>query len=116
MYDICLPPRSVIGGPFPQQIADAENGCEWVVQLMRHAGNHLADSGEFFGLQQLLLEPQRLGDVPRGGDNADDFSFRICERTGMRANRAPTPLFMRGAIFYSAYGHFAAGQPLEKFE
>ena len=39
-----------------QEFAHAENGGEGVVELVGNAGEHLTHGGEFFSLDELLLE------------------------------------------------------------
>ena len=48
-----------------QQLGIARDAGEWIVELMRDAGDKLADRGELFGMQELLFEAAALGQIAR---------------------------------------------------
>ena len=67
------PARRVVDGMLTQQIADAKNGCERIVQLVRRSRHHLPHRSHLFPLHEVLLDQDRLSDVARRCNNTRDF-------------------------------------------
>ena len=68
-----------------QQIAEAANGREQIVEVVRDAAGELADRVHLLRLAHLLLEPAALGHVARHGEHfADEPRLRIAHRLARR--------------------------------
>ena len=82
------------GRPLRQPLGPGQDGRERVVQLVRDAGDRLPERGEFFGLQQLVIQVARLvlellalADVAHQRVDADRPILR--GRIGMRRDFNP---------------------------
>ena len=68
---------------------------------MRDASEHLSHGGEFFGLQQLLLDMFFFGDVARRGYDAGHAAVGIGHGAGGDADGAVAAIFVADAIFHA---------------
>ena len=63
-----------------QQLRLADDRSEHVVEVVRDAGGHLADGAQLFGVEQLGIQPTRLGDVGVDVDSPDDLADQAAHR------------------------------------
>ena len=76
-----------------QQIGESHDGRERIVDLMRHAGNKLADGGHFFRVHQLGLDHGRVGDIGHQDHDAGDVAAaRRAWGSGSRRTCPAVPL------------------------
>ena len=71
-----------------QQLRLADDRSQHVVEVVRDAGGHLADRAQLFGVEQLGIQPPRLGDVGVDVDPADDFADQAAHRRGVALHDA----------------------------
>jgi len=63
-----------------QQLCLADDRSEHIVEVMCDAGCHLADGAQLFGVEQLGIQPARLGDVGVDVDSPDDLANQTAHR------------------------------------
>ena len=68
MSEVQLAAGVFVGGLVAQQLGNAQNGGQRIVEFVGHAGNHLAHGCEPLRLNELLLEPLLVGNVARRSD------------------------------------------------
>src|SRR5579863_1087673 len=85
--------------PVAEELGDAENGSERIVQLMGDAGEHLAHGSQLFRLNQLLFQTLEVGDVAAGKNNTVNLACFIKERAEIEANAAPLGMLIADAHF-----------------
>src|SRR5260370_7716653 len=71
----------------PEELGDTENSGERIIQLVGDTREHLAHGRAFFRLNELLLKPLQLRNIPPGTDHPVDFSRPSENRT----QRPPLP-------------------------
>ena len=86
-------PGLIVDRTLRQPLGPGEDGRERVVQLVRDAGDRLAERGELLGLQQLVIEVARLVLEPLAlADVAHqrlDVDAAVLERLGVRGDLDP---------------------------
>ena len=75
-----------------QQFGDPEDCGEGIIQLMGHAGDHLAHGRQPFALDQLVLHALGVGDVARRSNHTGDATGEVHERTGGRPEQPRFPV------------------------
>ena len=60
-----------------KQLADAENGGKGIVKFVSDASEHLAHSGELFGLNELLFKALDFGYIAARNDNSLDLAIFV---------------------------------------
>src|ERR1700676_2705805 len=76
-------------GPLAEKLGDAKNGGERIVELVGHAGEHLAHGRQFLRLDELFFQTFQLGDVAAGDDHAVDLAGFVEQWTEMTTDAGP---------------------------
>ena len=63
-----------------QQVGEAYDGSQRVIDFVCHAGNQLAKRGHFFGVHQFGVQVGRIGDVGHHDYNAVDVALLVAHR------------------------------------
>src|SRR4029077_2415195 len=113
-HEVCMAAHRIVGGPFADEFADAEDCCERIIELMRRAGKHLSHGGEFFALGELLLHLNLFGHVTGGGDNAGNAAILVEDGRGAGAKRPPRAVFVRCAVFELRFSGQTGNEAAEK--
>jgi len=74
-----VPFGSVVLEHFLEHAGDGFDHRQWVVDLMRHTGGHLADGGQPFRAHQVRLELQPGGDVAADPHDLHGIAVRIVD-------------------------------------
>jgi hypothetical protein len=103
-------------GTIAEKFAGAEDGGEGIVQFVGNAGEHLAHSGKFFGLNELLFEAFDFRDIAAGDDHALNLAVFIEQRTEVATETAPFALLVADADFDGSEILFALDEFVEDFQ
>src|SRR5437899_12669687 len=90
MGELQLAFRGLVGcDSLTKKFCDPEDGSERIIQLVRHTSKHPCHGGEFFGVDELVLETLEIGDVATGKHHTLNITFFVGDRAETETDRAP---------------------------
>ena len=106
--DFHLAAGGVVRSAFAQEVTDAEDGGQRIVQFVSGSRHHLTHGCEFFFLSGLQLCLLRFGYVASRRHDPADFSIGIKERARARAQNPPTAVSVLRPVFDLSVRRFPA--------
>src|SRR5690348_1298032 len=114
MGDLELAARGIVAGGIAEEFGDAEYSSERIIELMGHAGDHLAHGRKPFVLNQLLLHALGIGGVAGGRDDAGDLTGKIHERAGGGAEQSRFAVAAAGQELSAAVGALSGNDGVQE--